>query len=68
MQVWANALKDQAGAVAGYRQALALGGTRSLPDLYKTAGARFAFDAQTLDQAVSLMLSEIDELRAVAES
>ena len=68
VQVWANALKDQAGAVVAYRQALALGGTRSLPHLYQTAGARFAFDAQTLDQAVSLMLSEIDALRAVAES
>ncbi|HEX6544625.1 MAG TPA: M3 family oligoendopeptidase, partial [Ktedonobacterales bacterium] len=31
VQLWANAIKDQAGAVAAYRRALALGGTVSLP-------------------------------------
>ena len=47
-QVWRNALRDQQAAVAAYRRALALGGTVSLPKLYETAGARFAFDARTL--------------------
>jgi oligoendopeptidase F len=54
-QVWANALKDQAGAVAAYKRALTLGGTKSLPELYATAGARFAFDAATLGPIVGLM-------------
>jgi oligoendopeptidase F len=54
-QVWASALKDQAGAVAAYRRALALGGTKSLPELYATAGAKFAFDAATLGPVVGLM-------------
>jgi oligoendopeptidase F len=54
-QVWANALKDQAGAVAAYRRALALGGMKSLPELYAAAGARFAFDAATLGPVVRLM-------------
>jgi oligoendopeptidase F len=54
-QVWANALKDQAGAVAAYRRALALGGTKSLPELYATAGAKFAFDSATLGPIVGLM-------------
>ncbi len=58
-QVWANALRDQAGAVASYRRALALGGTVPLPDLYAAAGARFAFDAATLGEAVALMESTI---------
>jgi oligoendopeptidase F len=53
-QVWAKALQDQNEAVAGYRRALALGGTAPLPKLYATAGARFAFDARTLGQAVAL--------------
>ena len=47
-QVWANALKDQAGAVAAYRKALSLGGSVPLPELYRTAGAKFAVDADTL--------------------
>ncbi|GAB4448162.1 MAG: M3 family oligoendopeptidase [Anaerolineae bacterium] len=62
VQVWSGALRDQAGAVARYRRALALGGTASLPDLYATAGAKFAFDAGTLGEAVALMERTIAEL------
>ena len=59
VQVWRNALKDQAGAVKNYRHALSLGSTVALPDLYKAAGAKFAFDAQTLGEAVKLIESQI---------
>jgi oligoendopeptidase F len=62
VQVWGNALRDQARAVADYRRALALGGTVSLPELYATAGARFAFDATTLQRAVDLMEQVMDKL------
>lgn len=62
VQVWKNALSDQAQAVANYRKALALGGIRPLPELFETAGARFAFDAQTLGEAVDLMLMTVDAL------
>lgn len=55
VQIWGNALRDQAAAVEQYRRALALGGTVSLPQLYETAGARFALDAGTLRTAVTLM-------------
>jgi oligoendopeptidase F len=64
-QVWNNALQDQAGAVAAYRQALALGGTATLPDLFATAGAKFAFDAPTLQVAVDLIEKTIAELESV---
>ncbi len=62
MQIWRNALRDQAGAVAAYRRALALGGTASLPQLYATAGARFTFDAETLGEMVELAEKTIDRL------
>lgn len=62
VQVWRNALKDQAAAVSQYRQALALGGSVPLPQLYQTAGARLAFDRETLAEAVQLMESRISEL------
>ncbi|MCU0482417.1 MAG: M3 family oligoendopeptidase [Anaerolineae bacterium] len=65
VQVWANALTNQAKAVADYRKALALGGTRNLPELYGAAGVKFAFDADTLGKAVSLMEKTIDELERV---
>lgn len=64
-QVWRNALKDQKAAVAAYRRALALGGTVSLPRLYETAGARFAYDVQTVQDAVSLAVEMIEKLERV---
>ncbi len=64
VQVWRNALQDQAGAVADYRRALALGGTVPLPQLYETAGAKFAFDADTVQDVVSLIEETISALDA----
>jgi oligoendopeptidase F len=64
VQVWQNARRDQASAVTSYRRALSLGGTVSLPELFRTAGARFAFDAGTLRSAVSLIESVITELES----
>lgn len=55
VQVWHNALRDQAAAIAQYRESLALGGTRPLPDLYAAAGARFAFDIPVVTEAVTLL-------------
>ncbi len=65
VQVWANALKNQHKAVTEYRRALALGATVPLPVLYRTAGAKLAFDPTTLRTHVDLMLSEIERLDAI---
>jgi oligoendopeptidase F len=62
VQIWRNALEDQATAVARYRQALALGATAPLPQLFETAGAKLAFDAVTLKDAVDSMEKKIAEL------
>jgi len=65
-QIWENAQKDQAKALGDYRQALALGGTVSLPELYRTAGANLSFDSDTLGAAVQLIeitLSELEDER-----
>ncbi len=64
VQIWRNALQDQAGAVRDYRRALSLGGTASLPDLFAAAGVKFAFDADTLRGAVELMEATINRLDA----
>lgn len=61
-QVWRNALKNQNAAVAAYRHALSLGCTVTLPQLYAAAGAKFAFDAQTLGEAVKLIEETIEAL------
>lgn len=62
VQVWANALEDQAAAVRAYRSGLALGGTRNLHDLFGATGAKFAFDSQTLGAAVDLIERTINDL------
>ncbi len=59
VQIWGRSLKDKAGALAAYRRALALGGSQPLPELFAAAGARFAFDAGTLRDAVKLVNEQI---------
>ncbi|MBI5567976.1 MAG: M3 family oligoendopeptidase [Chloroflexi bacterium] len=64
VQVWRNALQDQAGALAAYRHALSLGATKPLPELYAAANVKFAFDADTLREAVELIENHIEQLKA----
>lgn len=64
LQVWRNALADQAQAVADYRAALALGDTRPLPELFSAAGATFAFDRQTVGDLMTLIFEKLAELEA----
>jgi oligoendopeptidase F len=66
VQIWANARKDQSAAVRAYRDALALGGTVGLRELYAAAGAKFSFAAETLQMAVDLIEKVIEELDAIA--
>ncbi len=65
VQVWRNALEDQPGAVAVYRKALSLGGTETLPELFAAAGAKLAFDSQSLREAIQLIEGNIEKLEAV---
>ena len=58
IQIWQNALSDPQGALEKYRAALALGGTRPLPDLFETAGARFAFDRETVGELMQFVYSQ----------
>ncbi|HTY08089.1 MAG TPA: M3 family oligoendopeptidase [Candidatus Edwardsbacteria bacterium] len=66
VQVWGKSLRDKSSALAAYRAALALGGTRPLPELFAAAGARFACDAATLRQAVALISGQLAELEPLA--
>lgn len=64
LQVWRNALQNQGKAVEEYRAALALGGSRPLPELFDRAGARLIFDAEGMADLVKLMQREIATLKA----
>jgi len=64
-QVWRNALQDPVKALEDYRAGLALGNTRTLPELFEAAGAKLAFDADLLGDMVSLIERRIHELEQV---
>jgi oligoendopeptidase F len=63
LQVWRNSLRDPVEAVRRYRDALALGNTRPLPDIYAAAGTRLAFDGDTIAELVQLVEEQADLLR-----
>jgi oligoendopeptidase F len=66
VQVWANAARDPQRALAQYKAALALGGTVSLATLYETAGAKFAFDRETMRICVATVAALMSELEPIA--
>ncbi|MBA3521064.1 MAG: M3 family oligoendopeptidase [Gemmatimonadales bacterium] len=63
LQIWRNSLQDPVRAVAKYREALALGAVRGLPEIYRAAGAKLSFDAETIGPLVELVESEIERVR-----
>ncbi len=64
LQIWRNSLADQKGALSAYRNALALGGTKTLPELFEAAGAEFRFDVPLLTELVDLLENTIASLEA----
>ncbi len=64
LQVWRNARRNQADAVRHYREALALGATRPLPELFEAARVRFTFDPAEIGALVSLVEERMASLRA----
>ena len=64
LQLWMKAKEDPRRAIANYRAALALGGTRPLPELFSAAGIRFDFSEKTLRPLVNELRRELDRLPA----
>ncbi len=63
LQVWANSKRDKAKALKDYKQSLALGGSRPLPELFSAAGCRFAFDGKTMKPLMQLVREELNSLK-----
>lgn len=59
LQLWAHALKDPRGALEAYRRALALGGSRPLPELFQAAEIRFDFSPATLKPLMALIEDQL---------
>lgn len=62
LQVWANARRDRAQAVRDYRRALALGGSRPLPELFGVAGCRFDFSVSAVKPLMDRVREELAKL------
>lgn len=62
LQVWVNAGRDAAGALKRYRGALALGGSRPLPELFEAAGCRWDFSKDALRPLLDAVEAELERL------
>lgn len=62
LQVWMNSKQDYDHAVALYRNGLALGGSRPLPELFEAAGLEFDFSEKTLRPLIEAVMEEIERL------
>lgn len=68
LQVFRNAVTDAPGAVAAYKRFLSLGGTVTLPELYRAAGVELVFNADTMQELVDFVEERIEALRAGADA
>jgi oligoendopeptidase F len=63
LQLWRASRADPAGTIRRYRSALALGGTVSLPEMYRTAGAKLVFNETDMGVLVAEVEAELQALR-----
>jgi len=64
LQLWMKSREDPRRALANYRSALALGGTRPLPELFAAAGINFDFSQRTLGPLMNAIREELEQLPA----
>ena len=62
LQVWANSKRDKARALSDYKKALALGGSRPLPELFSAAGCQFEFSERTIQPLAGMLREELAKL------
>lgn len=62
LQVWMKARSDPNAALAGYRNGLRLGGTRSLPQLFSAAGIHFDFSKKTMAPLAVAIEEELERM------
>jgi len=62
LQLWRNFREDASRAVRKYREALSLGGSRPLPELFRAGELEFAFDAPALRPLSAYIASVLETL------
>jgi len=64
LQLWLQARKDEAAALANYRAAMTLGGSRPLPELFGAADLTFDFGPATVGRLIDAVQEELAALPA----
>ena len=63
LQLWIQTATDSPTSISRYRAALALGGSRPLPELFETAGLRFEFGESLIRPVVEKTFEEWQKLQ-----
>ncbi len=62
LQVWKNFRRDKKEGVRLYKQGLAVGGTQTLPEIFKSAGIKFDFSLKMIEPLMEEVGKELDRL------
>ena len=60
--LWRNYRNDPKTAIEQYKQALSLGYTRSIPEVYQAAGIRFDFSENYIQELAAFVQEELEKL------
>jgi oligoendopeptidase F len=66
LQVWMNFRKDKAEGVRLYKQGLSVGGSQTLPEIFKSAGIRFDFSLKMIEPLMNEVEKELAELEKIS--
>lgn len=61
LAVWRNYLNNKSKAIAQYKEALSLGYTKTIGDIYKTAGIEFNFTESYIKELMAFVKEELDK-------
>jgi oligoendopeptidase F len=65
LQVWKNFRKDRKEGVRLYKQGLSVGGSQTLPEIFKSAGIRFDFSLGMIQPLMEEVEKELERLEKV---
>ncbi len=63
LAVWKKSKSDFNKTIEAYKQALSLGYTQSIPEIYKTAGITFDFSRKNISELAAFIQKELDAVR-----
>lgn len=64
LSLWKNFQKDQETTIQSYKEALALGYTVSIPEIYEKAGISFDFSVENIQSLANFIGAELKKLEA----